>query len=318
VTWDEIWGSTPIPHFDEAPIMHIMLSCGFGKRGLSLRRSRSSGVEDRDHSLLGEQLEELVGPGRRDAPVPGTAFASPGAPAAPGNQASPATPAGPSSQRSAFLTAATVKRVASASRSALANSGREQISYRSLKNGTVTTAGTDTVTYSGSNYNYAVHQTVPAFPDGVARVVHGQYYLKGDPRQQWLHQLGADTSPQFPEVATLLRLLSPAADFQDAGTDVIGGTRLTRLHATRLSGLPEALTLARYANLTAYAKSATVPPGTLTALDVWVDSHNVVHQMRIQLLGSDGQTTLTVTFSDSGQPQSITAPATSNPIPASS
>jgi hypothetical protein len=49
-----------------------MLSCGFGKRGLSLRRSRSSGVEDRDHSLLGEQLEELVGPGRRDAPVPGT------------------------------------------------------------------------------------------------------------------------------------------------------------------------------------------------------------------------------------------------------
>jgi hypothetical protein len=243
------------------------------------------------------------------------AFASPGAPA---SSVVPATPASPSSQRSVFLTAATLRHVASASRSALVNSGREQISYRSVKNGTVTTAGTDTVTYSGSNYNYAVHQTVPAFPDGVARVVHGQYYLKGDPRQQWLHQLGADTSPQFPEVATLLRLLSPAADFQDAGTDVIGGTRLTRLHATRLSGLPEALTLARYANLTAYAKSATVPPGTLTALDVWVDSHNVVHQMRIQLLGSDGQTTLTVTFSDSGQPQSITAPATSIPVPASS
>jgi len=56
---------------------------------------------------------------------------------------------------------------------------------------------------------------------------------------------------------------------------------------------------------------------TLTALDVWVDSHDVVHQMNIQLLGGDGQTTLTVTFTDFGQPQSITAPATSNPVPAS-
>ena len=243
------------------------------------------------------------------------ALASPGAPSRPAAQASPSST---SSQGSAFLTAATVRQVASASLSALANSGREQISYRSVKNGTVTIEGTDTVTYSGSNYNYAVHQTVPTFPDGVARAVNGQFYLKGDPRQPWLHQLGEDTSPQFPEAATLLRLLSPAADFQDAGTDVIGGTPLTRLHATRLSGLPEAPTLGRYANLIAYAKSATVPPGTLTALDVWVDSHDVVHQMKIQLLGSDGPTTLTVTFTDSGQPQSITAPATSNPIPASS
>jgi hypothetical protein len=243
------------------------------------------------------------------------ALASPGAPSRPAAQASPSST---SSQGSAFLTAATVRQVASASLSALANSGREQISYRSVKNGTVTIEGTDTVTYSGSNYNYAVHQTVPTFPDGVARAVNGQFYLKGDPRQPWLHQLGEDTSPQFPEAATLLRLLSPAADFQHAGTDVIGGTRLTHLHATRLSGLPEDPTLARYANLTAYQKSATVPPGTLTALDVWVDSHDVVHQMKIQLLGSDGPTTLTVTFTDSGQPQSITAPATSNPIPASS
>jgi hypothetical protein len=72
--------------------------------------------------------------------------------------------------------------------------------------------------------------------------------------------------------ATLLRLLSPAADFRDAGTDVIGGTRLTHLHATRLRGLPEDPTLARYANLTANLKSATVPPGSLTALDVCVDA----------------------------------------------
>ena len=58
-----------------------------------------------------------------------------------------------------------------------------------------------------------------------------------------------------------------------------------------------------------------MPPGTLTALDVWVDRHDVVHQMKIHLLGSDGQTT--VTFTDSRQPQSITArgPRTRSMLP---
>ena len=240
------------------------------------------------------------------------AFASPGAPAP------PATSASPSSQGPAFLTAATVRHIASVSRSALANSGRERISYRSVKNGTVTSVGTDTVTYSGSDWSYAIHTTVPAFPDGSTRVVHGQFYLKADPASPWLHELGEDTSPHFPEAATLLRLLSPTANFQDAGTDVIGGLRLSHLHATRLSGLPDDPTLARYANLVSAAKSAVVPAGTLTALDVWVDSRGVVHQMKIQLEGGDGQATLTVTFTDSRQPQSITVPATSNPVPASS
>jgi hypothetical protein len=46
-------------------------------------------------------------------------------------------------------------------------------------------------------------------------------------------ELGEDTSPRFPEAATLLRLLSPAANFQAGGADVPGGLRLTHLHATR-------------------------------------------------------------------------------------
>lgn len=121
-------------------------------------------------------------------------------------------------------------------------------------------------------------------------------------------------SASFPEAATLLRLLSPAAKFQNAGTELIGGARLTRLHATQVSGLPDVPTLARYANLVSAAKSAVVPPGTLTALDLWADSHGVVHQMTIQMRGGDGQTTLTVTFSGFGQPQSITAPATSTAV----
>jgi hypothetical protein len=199
--------------------------------------------------------------------------------------------------------------VAAASSSALEGSGREQISYRSVKNGTVTCTGTDSVTYSGSDWNYEVRQTLPAVPDGAARAVHGRYYLQGGPGAGWLHEPGWSTSPDFPEAATLLGLLSPAADFQNAGTDMIGGRRLTHLHATRLSGLPRDLTLVRYANLATLNAPATA--GTLTGLDVWADSGGVVRQMRIGLEGTDGQTTVTVTFTDSGQPQSIMAPASS-------
>ena len=239
------------------------------------------------------------------------ASASPGAPA----------PRARHSQGANFVTAAMIKHVAAASGSALENSGQERISYRSVKDGAVTSPGTDTVTYSGSDWNYAVSSTVPAFPDGDSRAVNGQFYIKPDAaasRQPWLHELGDSTSPHFPEAATLLRLLSPDAKFVDAGTDVIGGVRLTRLRATQVSGLPDDTTLARYANLVSAQKSAVVPAGTLTALDLWADSRGVVHQMTIQMHGGDGQTTLTVTFSGSGQPQSITAPATSNAVPGSS
>jgi hypothetical protein len=242
------------------------------------------------------------------------ATASPSAPA----PASPrARQAGPSSQGAALVTTAMIKHVASASRSALASSGQERISYRSVKNGAVTSLGADTVTYSGSDYNYATHTAVPASPDGSIRVVNGQFYigLPGATREVWLHELGESTTPHFPEAATLLRLLSPAAKFQNAGTDVIGGVRLTHLHAIQVSGLPDDPTLARYANLATDAKSAVASPGTLTALDLWADSTGVVRQMRIQLHGGDGQTTLTVTFSGFGQPQSITAPATSSAAP---
>jgi hypothetical protein len=243
------------------------------------------------------------------------ALAHPGAPASPAAQAShPASPSSPSpsSQGTAFLTAATVRHIASVSSTALASSGKEQISYRCVKNGTVTSAGTDTVTYTGSDWNYADHTTVPASPDGAIRVVHGEAYFQQNPSTPWSRLGIKGLGPHFPMAATLLRLLSPAAQFQNAGTDVIGGTRLTRLHATQLSGLPADPALTRYANLVSAAKSAVVPAGTLTALDVWADSHGVVHQMKIQVQGGDGQATITVTFTDSGHPQSITAPATSS------
>ena len=244
------------------------------------------------------------------------ATASPSAPAPAGARPRLAEP---SRQGATLVTAALIEHVASASSSALASSGQERINYRCVKNGAVTSAGTDTVTYSGSDYNYAMHTAVPASPDGSVRVVNGQFYISlpttTAARVVWLHELGESTTPSFPEAATLLRLLSPAAKFRNAGTDVIGGVRLTHLHATQVSGLPDAPTLGRYANLVADEKKGVVPPGTLTALDLWADSDGVVHQMTIQLHGGDGQTTVTVTFSGFGQPQSITAPATSNAVP---
>ena len=244
------------------------------------------------------------------------ATASPSAPAPAGSRPRLAEP---SRQGATLVTAALIEHVASASSSALASSGQERINYRCVKNGAVTSAGTDTVTYSGSDYNYATHTAVPAFPDGSIRVVNGQFYISlpttTAARVVWLHELGESTTPYFPEAATLLRLLSPAAKFRNAGTDVIGGVRLTHLHATQVSGLPDAPTLGRYANLVADDKKGVVPPGTLTALDLWADSNGVVHQMTIQLHGGDGQATVTVTFSGFGQPQSITAPATSNAGP---
>jgi hypothetical protein len=88
---------------------------------------------------------------------------------------------------------------------------------------------------------------------------------------------------------------------------MIGGQRLAHLHATRLTGLPREQTLVRYASLA--DPQAPARAGTLTGLDVWADGSGVVRQMKITLEGIDGRTTVTVT--DSGQPQSIKAPASS-------
>ena len=241
------------------------------------------------------------------------AFASPGAHAPSVAQPSSGTRTTAASQPSAFLTAETVKHMTVASRAALANSGIEQITYRCVKNGTVTSAGTDTVTYSGSDWNYTVSTTVPAYPYGASRVVDGQYYIRTQAGIPWTHLAGQDTTPHFPRATTLLKLLSPAADFQNEGTEVIGGVTLTHLHATKVSGLPDDPTLARYANLVADQKLAIVSPGTLTGLDLWTDSSGVVHQMKILLEGHDGQATVTVTFTGIGQPETIKVPPAFKP-----
>ena len=166
---------------------------------------------------------------RRDWPW---RFASPGASpaptagASPGASSRPAPRSSPSATSSAFLTAATIRQVAAASSSALESSGRSRSATGACRTGPSRARGPTSVTYSGSDWNYEVHQTLPSVPDGDARAVRGQYYLEGGPGEGWLRESGWNTSPQFPEAATLLRLLSPAADFQDARTEVIDGRGL--------------------------------------------------------------------------------------------
>jgi hypothetical protein len=91
-------------------------------------------------------------------------------------------PGSPSPGSPAILTAAMVQHVAAASRSALASSGREQITYQNRKNGAVDGYGNDVITFSGGNYNWVMDDQVPpsASPQvpavtvtGITRVVNG-------------------------------------------------------------------------------------------------------------------------------------------------
>lgn len=230
---------------------------------------------------------------------------------APGRSGAPAHPGSPSPGRPAILTAAMVGRLAAASQSALATSGREQITYQNRKNAAVDGHGNDVITFSGSNYNWVMDDLAPpsASPRlpatkvaGITRVVDGVAYLQPDltaPKSPWLRASHWRASEYFPVPRTALQLLSPRARFRDVGWQVIGGVRLEHLRATRVSGLPGSLTFAGYRQ----------PGESLSALDLWVDASGVVHRMQLELKSSDSSTTMTVVLSQFGQPETITAPA---------
>jgi hypothetical protein len=104
-----------------------------------------------------------------------------------------------------LLTAAMVRQVASASRSALALSGQATISYRNTQAGALQVTGTDHITFSGKNWNDAFSQSFPA-SDGqpastqfaINRIVGKQFYLyiAGRTRRlQWYHDTPASPSP---------------------------------------------------------------------------------------------------------------------------
>lgn len=184
---------------------------------------------------------------------------------------------------STVLTAAMVQRVASASRLALAQSGRAKITYRQTDNGALQVSGTDSIAFAGKNWNDASSQTFPAAGGqpaktqfAVNRIVDGQLYLyiKGRAgRLRWYH----DTSPsghpgmKIPDPRTLFGVLAPSGRFEVTGHRVIGGVRLTVLRATNPASLPVLRWL-----------PGVTPGAHLTYLTVWVDGHNVVHQLRLQ------------------------------------
>jgi hypothetical protein len=185
--------------------------------------------------------------------------------------------------RSTVLTAAMVQRVASASRLALAQSGKATITYREISNGALQVSGTDSIAFAGKNWNDAVSQTFPAAggqpahtQSAINRIVNGQLYMhiKGRGGQvRWYRDTNPSGHPsmKISDPRTLFRVLDPSARFEIIGHRVADRVRLTGLRATNpvrpsvLSWLP-----------------GVTPGAHLTQVTVWVDGHNVVHQMALQ------------------------------------
>ena len=181
-----------------------------------------------------------------------------------------------------LLTAAMVRQVASASRSALALSGRATISYRNSQAGSLQVTGTDRITFSGKNWNDAFSQTFPASKGqpastqfAINRIVGKQFYLyiAGRTRRlQWYHDTNPSGHPSFtiPDPRRVFAMLEPSARFEFLGYQVIDGIRLKHLRATEFGHLRGLSTL------------PDLQPGAhVTALEVWVDGHSVVHRLSL-------------------------------------
>jgi len=181
-----------------------------------------------------------------------------------------------------LLTAAMVHQVASASRSALARSGRATVSYTSTQNGRPGDTGTDVITFSGKNWNDVITQRSPGVggrsghtPTAIDRIVNGQLYLyiAGRTRRlQWYHDTNPSGHPsvRIPDPRTVFRVLEPSARFELVGYQVIGGVWVKELRATDLSHLPAVGRLGDFA-----------PGPHVTSLVVWVDRHGVVRRLSL-------------------------------------
>lgn len=181
------------------------------------------------------------------------------------------------------LTAATVHKMANASRLALAHSGRVVIAYRERSNEVLQDTGRYGVTFAGKNWNAVISQTFPA-QDGqrahtqtaINRIVDGQFYLHTigeNGKLEWIHDTNPHGHPKMtiPDPRTLFRLLNPSAKFMVVGHRTSGGVRLTELRATRSPDLPP------LGGLPGIDASAHV-----ASLIVWVDRHDVVHQISLR------------------------------------
>jgi hypothetical protein len=184
-----------------------------------------------------------------------------------------------------MLTAAMVQQVAAASRSATAGSGRAEVIFHITLGGAVQGYGTDDVRFDGKNWNSAYTQTSPIDTNYknesvVTRVAGHRYFstvmLHGRPTWILFRSPMGTRKLDFPDARKELGMLAPAARFQVAGHQTIGGVRLTVLRATDP---------ARVKNLSSLPDVHTVGE-KVAALTVWVDEHHVVYRMAVTFRGS--------------------------------
>lgn len=207
---------------------------------------------------------------------------------------------------SIVLTAAMLKHMATASQAAMA-SGQADIDWSASGLPSMRRQ----ITFDGANWNDVVGHSISRVVDGqefhnpaFTRTAHGMGIKPG-----WMRLLtpGGAQSLNIPDPRTLLSVLSPAAGFVVDGYTTEDGVRLEHLRATT----PSAVSLAPLNPLIA----SEPDDAQVSALDLWVDPADVVLRAQLTVRGSgaaahEPSVTVRVTFSQIGQPQPITAPAT--------
>jgi hypothetical protein len=227
----------------------------------------------------------------------------------------------------AVLTAAYIRHVAAASRRALARSGQAVITSTNTEDHRQSVS-TWYLTYSGANwsdsftYSATVKGMMQLLVTDSSRVVDGQEYDYHG--RAWYHITGprAVTSMHIADPGALLAELAPSARFVRVGTAVVDGVRVEHLRATALESLP-VISVMNDLQLRHYSH------GRITALDVWVDDHDVVRRLawssdsptwfdskcggpnsacQVISYGGHMEESTVATFSAIGQPQVITVP----------
>jgi hypothetical protein len=113
---------------------------------------------------------------------------------------------------------------------------------------------------------------------GQRRIVDGELYwhVGDDPATPWFHQTGGvESRSDFGgDPRSLLASLEPNAGFEVVGDDTVDGVEVTRLHATTPENVrADELSLGE----------ATVSNGTLTDLEVWIDSDDVLRRIDLTM-----------------------------------
>ena len=216
-----------------------------------------------------------------------------------------------------------IKHMASTSQAAM-TSGRADIDWT----GSGLPSVVQQISFNGNNWNDVLNPGAPIkitrtgkriaqTGESIDRVVDGQDYhypafafTSSGPRfiRGWMRfdDPGAGQPLSIPDPRSLLSVLSPSAGFVADGTSTVNGVTLSHLRATT----PAAVAITPLNNII-----QSEPDGAqLSAIDLWVDANDVVRKAEVTVTGTNGKgapqsATVTVTFSQIGQLQPITAPS---------